>query len=156
MSKLVEVEHGRVTLAVPEGWVDESTVSFSSPTAEGLAAPLSPKQAPAYRSTLNVTVEPLPEGVADARALLEGIGESLRGAGVTCEDVAWREDFSMGGRAGALVERKVILHDTPARQLMAAAIVGDNAVVASAATAETEIERERSVLEELLGQVRFS
>lgn len=152
---MIDIQHGRFAIAVPEGWADTSTMTFVAPVEEGLAAPLSPRRAPQFQSNVNVTLEVLPEGIDGPAAFLAALGDSLRSVGAEVIDVAPPAPFSVGDREGALVERKVVLEGQPVRQLTAAAFVGQHVIVASAATSESEIDRERPVLQAILGQVRY-
>jgi hypothetical protein len=155
MTKYASVQHGRFTIDVPEGWADDSTLSFTAPIAEGLAAPLSPKQAPKFQSNLHITVELRPDGLEDAVQFLQLYGDSLRQAGAELEDVAPPAAFDMGGRAGAIVERRVKLNNEAVRQLTAAVFLEHNIIVASANTSESEATREVPRLREILSRVRY-
>ncbi len=152
--KLVDVTHGRFTVQVPEGWRDETTITFVAPPKQGLAAPLSGKAASSFVSNLNVTVEKMPEGIDGARGFLSAMGDALRDAGADITDVSV-EDFRMGGRPAALAERKVRLGGQAVRQLTAAMIIDDSVVVASAATSESAASKERGTLVNMLENLRF-
>lgn len=151
----VPVTHGRLTIHLPAGWHDESTVTFVAPVAQGLAAPLTGKKAPAYASNVNVTIEGLPDGVDDPQAFLQAMGDALREAGASIDDVRI-EAFQMGGRTGALAERKVALGGQAIRQYTAVVFIERNVIVASASTSESEAAKERKTLLGILENVYFS
>lgn len=153
--EMVPIRYGRFVIDVPGGWKDDSTISFVAPPNEALAAPLSPRQHPSFSSNVHVTLELRPEGVDDPLAFLDRMRDGLLSAGAELSDVAPPGVFKMGGRDGALVERRVTLNNEAMRQLTAIVLLPENVIVASAATSESEIDRERPVLLEMLRRVRY-
>lgn len=153
--ELVPIRHGRFVIEVPEGWTDDSTISLIAPTQQALAAPLSPRQPPKYSANVHVTLEMKPEEITDPVQFLELMGESLQEAGVELADVGPPESFKMGGRDGALVERRVVLNNQAVRQITAVALLEHNTIVASASTSESEADADRAMLLDVLRRVRF-
>lgn len=142
------VQHGRVTVEVPEDWVDESTVRFATPVQ-------STTKKTSFRSTLSISLEPVHDAGATSRDVLEKLGQVLRESGVRCEDVSW-SDGRIGDHEAKIVEREVtMMGGAKAHQVMAAAIVGDEALIVTAASSEKRWQAEHEELEALLAGVRF-
>lgn len=153
MSNLASVRHGRITVSVPSGWEDDTTVSFLGPVKQHAgsgAIPLSERS----RSTFGVSVERLPAGILGPRDFLERLGEGLKAAGARLRDLAL-EPFEVGGRQGYLADREVELPDGKIRQLMAAVIVGPDVVLATTAADAAVFEHEKASLLEMLAAVRI-
>ena len=128
-NELVAIRHGRFVVEVPEGWTDDSTVSLIAPQRQALAAPLSPKKPPEYAANVHVTLEMRPPEITDPTMFLSLMGDSLKEAGVDLEDVAPPSPFKMGGRDGAMVERRVVLNGQAVRQITVIALFEENAIV---------------------------
>lgn len=151
----VPLRYGHFLFEVPVGWNDDSTLSFSAPAKTGLVARMSPKKPPVFTSNLHVTLEERPEGVHDPIAFLELMGTALRSTGASVADAVAPKSFEMGGRKGAVVERKVVLNGQAMRQWVSVAFLAKNLIVASASTSESEAERERGLLLSLLAEVKY-
>lgn len=143
------VRHGRLTVNVPADWEDESTVRFASP-------PSPDADKASFRSTLSIGLEPVGEVGQTSRSVLERLGDVLRQSGVECEDVTWSEG-KIGDHPATIVERVVtMMGGAKAHELMAAAIVGEEALIVTAASSDKRWSAERAALEELLAGVRFN
>lgn len=149
---LINVRHGRITVSVPEGWEDDTTVAFLGPVKEHAGSGVVPTSERS-RSTLGVSVERLPAGIADAKEFLSRLGEGLKAAGTRLREISL-EPFTVGGRAGFMVDREVEMPDGKIRQLMAAVIIGADVVLATAAADAAVFEREQAGLREVLAAVR--
>lgn len=151
--RTVSVRHGRLTLEIPEGWADESTVTYAAPVQEALTAALAAKRAPTYRSNLSVSVELKPDEMKTALEFLKGVGDALREQGIEIKDLK-SGPFELGDHEGAVIERRVNLGGQIVRQWSAAAFIGPNVLIATASTAESEASKHEKLLLHLLGQVR--
>lgn len=149
---LAKRTYGQFEIGVPAGWMDESTITLVAPLKQGLAAPLTGKAAPRFRSNVTITFETKPDGIQSAEAYLSAMDAGLRSAGARV-DLVGTETFSLGRHVGAMSERKVVLAGKAVRQFTAVAFVGANVIVASASTSESAATRERGMLLEMLGQV---
>ena len=152
MPGLASVRHGRITGAVPEGWEDDTTVSFLGPVKEHAGSGAIPTSERS-RSTLGVSIERLPAGIADAREFLQRLGEGLKAAGTRFRELKL-EPFDVGGKKGFLADREVELPDGRIRQLMAAVVIGSDVLLATAAADAAVFEKERAGLVALLASVR--
>ena len=152
MSHSISVRHGRITLSVPEGWEDDTTVSMLGPVKPHSGSGVIPTTERS-RTTLGVSVERLPSGIRDAQDFLKRLGEGLKAAGARIRDVGF-EPFEVGGRKGHLVEREVEVADGKIRQLMAAVIIGPDVVLATAAADAAVFETEKTGLRALLAGVQ--
>jgi hypothetical protein len=153
MSNNTPVRHGRITVSIPEGWEDDTTVSFLGPVKDHPIAGTIPSSERS-RSTLGVSIERLPVGITGPKDFLERLGEGLKAAGTKLRDVKL-EPFEMGGKKGFIADREVELTDGRIRQLMAAVIIGKDVVLATAAADSLVFEREQASLRELLAAVRI-
>ena len=145
---------GPFCLELPQGWRDETTVLLKGPVREGMQARLHMGPPVRFRETLTVSREPLPEGVDDAATYLSALQRTLRTTGVDVDVVATRP-ITIAGAPGVCEERRVRLGDNVNRQLCAAVRVGDDVVVATATTAESQAELRRGELELLIGSIRI-
>jgi hypothetical protein len=136
----MQLKHGRLTLEVPEDWVDQSTLLFVQRRADPEPVP-----APTVTPTLSVRFASgtglTPQGLVD----LETQGLERVGAGEL--------EGSLG--KGALVHVKVTLLDEPIEQLCAAFVVDGLGVVACAACGAREMKRERPRLEALIKALKL-
>ena len=153
--ELVAIRHGRFVVEVPQGWTDDSTISLIAPTAQALAAPLSPQKPPEYAANVHVTLEIRPPEITDPSMFLSLMGDSLKEAGVDMEDVAPPAPFKMGGKEAAMIERRVVLNNQAVRQITVIALLEHNAIVASASTSESQADVDRPMLLDVLKRVRF-
>ena len=149
---MISVRHGRISVAVPAGWEDDTTVSFLGPVKEHASAGAVPGSERS-RPTFAVSLERLPLGIADAEDFLKQLGEGLTAAGARLRDVEVRA-FEMGGRKGALADREVTLPDGRLRQLSAAVVVGGDVVLATAAADAAVFEQQKATLLEMLAAVK--
>ncbi len=149
----VPFRHGPLTVAVPADWRDETTVVLSSPPRAGLAAPLSARAATEVRDTLTLTLEARPEDISSARDYLERMGEQLAESGVAVK-THHLFPVTMCGTEGACAERSVDIDGLVVRQLTGVALLGDHVVVATASTAESDGDRSRHALLELVTSVQ--
>jgi hypothetical protein len=152
MSKQVTVRHGRITVAVPEGWEDDTTVSLLGPLKQHAGSAAVPT-IESSRSTLVVSIERLPPGIAGAQQFLQRLGDGLKAAGTRLREHGL-EQFEMSGKPGFIADREVELPDGKIRQLSAAVVLGGDVVLATAAADSAVFERERRGLVELLAAVR--
>lgn len=153
MSSNTSVRHGRITVSVPSGWEDDTTVSFLGPVKEHAgsgAIPISERS----RSTFGVSVERLPVGITGPKDFLQRLAEGLKAAGARLREVELKP-FEVGGKKGFLADREVELPDGKIRQLMAAVIIGADVVLATAAADAAVFEQEKAGLLEMLAGVRI-
>jgi hypothetical protein len=151
----VSVQHGKLTLDVPRGWVDNSSIVYVAPPATGLGASLSGRPAPSYRSNVTVSVEQRPDALATPREFLGSLGDALRRAGLEVSDLS-TTPFVMSDRKGALATRRVRLDGQLVRQWTAVVYLGPNVIVATASTTESEAAKDEPELLRLLGSVRVA
>lgn len=151
----MSVQHGNITLDVPRGWVDSSSIVYVAPPATGLGASLTGRPAPSYRSTITVSVEQRPGELVTPHAFLGSLGDALRTAGVEVSDLSI-EPFVMGDREGSLATRRVRLDGQLVRQWTAVVYIGPNVVVATASTTESEAAEHAPELLRLLSSVRVA
>ncbi len=149
------VNHGKLEFDAPSGWADETTIVYTAPLSEGLGAALAGKVAPSYRANMTVSVERRSDNLATPEAFLESLGEALRAAGIQATDLEVRP-FNMGGRPGAIAERRLNLDNKIIRQWTAVAYLEVNVIVATASTLESLATKDEAMLLQLLASVRHA
>lgn len=145
--------YGRVSVTAPTDWADETTIVLTSPTRQGLSAPLSGKAAPSFRETLTVTNDARTGDITDPATYLQRMTSVLRQSGVAVEELDL-SPFDFTDRKGACMERRVELNGTVVRQLTGAVFVDERVVVATASTLESQAVARRDAIRELLAGVR--
>jgi hypothetical protein len=152
---MAEQKYGRLTLDVPDGWQDESTLLFVTPPAAGMAAPLSGRAAESFRANVSVSVQPLVEGdPTEPRAYLEAATALLRAHGAAFED-AGASSITIGGRAGWAMERVLEHGGRLVRQLTAVAIADGRAVIATASCEASRAAAELAALRTFVERIRI-
>lgn len=136
------VLHGALSVELPVGWRDESTVTLTAPGTE-------------YPTTVSITFEPVDASVKDSSDVVRRLGEMLREAGVETEDLLI-EAVTLAGLEGTLVERRVSIGGRRLRQLTAATLLEGRALVATATIREDELEDQRPAVTKVFESIALA
>ncbi|MEM6274350.1 MAG: DcrB-related protein [Myxococcota bacterium] len=152
-SSWMQMQHGRVGIAVPPGWSDSTVISLSSPTRNLKSVGLSASRGREYNGHVSVSAFDPPPGLTP-ESYLVGVSDQLRRDGTVFQDVETQR-VSMAGTEGHGIIRRVQSDGAWVRQLQAVAVVEGRFVVVTLSAVDGAPDDDWQELEAVLATLTF-